>query len=285
MKIQRFVLASLPLYFLSVISTGQTAPAAKKVHIATYKTFAEQKTKFGYHKTSRRTYKIQRILPAQISYGEPQTFERAALARTAAPSSGPYYPNGQKCSGEIFAGTDRALAKTHEVTNGTDTSFSGFDEFYTSGLLKPDAEMIQYTPPITKKPESPRVYEEKYNILIDTVYIYGIYREDDNDFHMIIGNGKTGSSMKLLNAEVSGLPGDTNDSLLIVVRNKIITRFGDIACKDGAYKPVNSWIPIQIRGSIFFDIDHKAGIVGFGIYKPTTAWEIHPVTGIKFLDE
>lgn len=285
MKIQRFALTSLPLYFFSLISFGQSAPAAKKVHIATYNTFAEQKTKFGYHKTARKTYKIQRILPSGISYGEPQDLERASLARTSGSSSGPYYPNGQKCSGEIFAGTDRAMAKTHEATDGIDTSFNGFDEFYTSGLLKPDEEMIQYTPPITKKPESPRVSEEKYNVSVDTVYIYGIYREDDNDFHMIIGNGKTGSSMKLLNAEVSGLPEDTSDSLLIVVRNKIIARFGDIACKDGAYKPVNALIPIQIRGSIFFDIDHKAGIVGFGIYKPTTAWELHPVTGIKFLDE
>lgn len=299
MKIKLIALLLSPLSMLNIDSFAQVAPAKPTAPIATYKTFAEQKTKFGYHKTATRTYKIQRIPTSAISYGEPQTFQRSSPAApsatpSAAPSaasaaastaSGPYYPGAEKCNGDVFAGTDRAMAKTHEDTGGTERSFVDFDEFFTSGLLKSDAVMTAYNPPISKKPESPRVKEELFNVSIDTAYIYGIYREDDNDFHMIIGNGKTGAGMHLLNAEVSGLPGDTNDDLLIAVRNKIITRFGDIACKDGAYKPIDSLIPIRISGSLFFDIDHKAGVVGFGVYKPHTAWEIHPVTGITFWDE
>jgi hypothetical protein len=285
MKIQLFGLLLLLSGPASIITLAQTAPAKPAVKIATYKTFAEQKTTFGYHKSGTRTYKIRKIPTSAISYGEPQEMERPATARAVRSSSGPYYPNAQKCNGDVFAGVDRAQAKTHEVTGGTDTSFTGFDAFYNSGLLTADAEMTQYNPPITKKPESPRVKEELFNISIDTVYIYGIYREDDNDFHMIIGNGRTGSAMRLLNAEVSGLPGDTDDHLLTAVREKIKARFGDITCKDGAFKPVGTLIPIQISGSLFFDIDHKAGVVGFGVYKPTTAWELHPITGIVFLDE
>lgn len=44
-------------------------------------------------------------------------------------------------------------------------------------------------------------------------------------------------------------------------------------------------IPISVKGSLFYDIDHPPGHVSFGNYKPTTAWEIHPVQKIKFLDE
>ncbi|HEX9509381.1 MAG TPA: hypothetical protein VF939_02785 [Puia sp.] len=288
MKTPLFTLIGLPLCLLGITMLAQTAPPATTkapARIATYKTFAEQKTRFGYHRTRTRRYKIQRIPPAAISYGEAQTFATSSLTKAAHSASSPFYSNAQKCNGDVFAGTDRAMAKTHEVTDGVDTSFTAFDDFYSSGLLIADDQMIQHDPPIEKISESPRVAEEKFNVSIDTVYIYGIYREDDNDFHMIIGNGKTGSDRQLLNAEISGLPGDTDDSLLIAVRNKIITRFGDIACRDGAYKPVGTLIPIQIRGSVFFDIDHKAGVVGFGIYKPKTAWELHPVIGITFLDE
>jgi hypothetical protein len=176
------------------------------------------------------------------------------------------------------------MAKTHEV-GGDAQEFDTFDAFFTSGLIVPDAQMLSHDPAITRDPSSPRADEENKNITIDEAFIYGIYREDDNDFHMIIGNGKKGSKMHLFNAEISGLPGDVDDQVLSAVRDKILARFGDIACRDGAFKPVGTLIPIKISGSIFFDVDHKAGVVGFGIYKPKTAWEIHPVTDIQFLDE
>jgi hypothetical protein len=35
-----------------------------------------------------------------------------------------------------------------------------------------------------------------------------------------------------------------------------------------------------VTGSLFFDMDHLAGVVGTGEFKPQTAWEIHPVTSI-----
>jgi len=83
--------------------------------------------------------------------------------------------------------------------------------------------MRNYSPAITESAISPRVKEEQVNVTIQTAYIYCIYREDDNDFHMIIGNGKTGSGMHL-------------------------------TC-------------------------------GSDAYKPKTAWEIHSITDIRFLDE
>ena len=59
--------------------------------------------------------------------------------------------------------------------------------------------MTTYSPPYFKNRLVPGYgREELFNVTIDTAYIYGIYREDDNDFHMIIGNGKTGAGMHLL---------------------------------------------------------------------------------------
>ena len=286
MKKQFIVLNWIFLYLFATHSFAQNTVASSH-KIAVYKDFSKQTAEFGYHKIGSKKYKIQKISPSKISYGEPQTFFRSSSARslvaTSAPMpSGPYYSDAVKCGGDIFAGRDRAIAKTHKAT-GEIRHFADFNSFYSSGLVIPDDQMLNYDPSITKLPESQRVSEETVNVTIDKVYIYGIYKEDDNDFHMIIGNGYTGAKMKLFNAEVSGLP-DDNDGLL-GVRSKIIEQFGDIPCKSGAFKPVGTLIPITITGSLFFDVDHKAGVVGFGIYKPTTAWEIHPVTNIVFLDK
>jgi len=281
MKYRYLVCLAFLIYHFELVA--QVAPKKAKASIPTYKTFAEQKTTYGFHKTRTKTYKIRKIPPSYISYGEPQEF----LSRpnpSASAESGPYYSGAVKCSGNTFSGVDRAQAKTHEVA-GPPQSFATVDDFLDSGLFIPDDQMINHDPVITKSSESPRVTEEQINVTINKAYIYGIYREQDNDFHMIVGNGQTGAGMRIFNAEVSGLPGDENDSLLITVRNKILNRFGDIACQDGAFKPVSSFIPITITGSIFFDVDHRAGLVGFGVYKPTTAWEIHPITDIEFLDE
>ena len=191
-----------------------------------------------------------------------------------------YYESGDKCNNDIYAGKDRAVAKTHPVTGHLRT-FNTFDDFYNSGLIVRDATMLARH--ISKDPESPRVAEETINVDIKEAYIYGIYREDDNDYHMIIGNGEVGANMHLFNAEISAFPEEDDASSLHTVRNRIINMFGDLSCGDDSYKPVEELIPIRIKGSLFFDVDHPAGRVGFGVYKPRTAWEIHPVTLIQFL--
>src|SRR5437879_2768710 len=43
-------------------------------------------------------------------------------------------------------------------------------------------------------------------------------------------------------------------------------------------------VHVRITGSIFFDVDHAAGVVGPGNFKPKTAWEIHPITKLEFLN-
>jgi hypothetical protein len=45
-----------------------------------------------------------------------------------------------------------------------------------------------------------------------------------------------------------------------------------------SYRKYNHPIPVIVEGSLFFDIDHVAGVVGPQGMRPTTAWEIHPIT-------
>lgn len=270
----------LLIFFLGCywIVTAQVSKKKASSAILTYKKFSEQNTEFGYHKIGRTVYKIARVPDSLISRGD--GFEELKLNTGEAI----YYPGAVTCSGNTFAGEKRAEAKTHE-SNSSPKVFSSFDDFFSSGLLVAENQMRDYSPPITTAPESPRVREELINVTISNAFIYGIYKENDNDFHMIIGNGKTGTSMHILNAEVSGLPGNSNDPVLTTVRNKIIKMFGDISCGSGAYKPVGKLIPIKITGSLFFDVDHGAGSVGFPDHKPHTVWEIHPITDLQFLDE
>ena len=48
------------------------------------------------------------------------------------------------------------------------------------------------------------------------------------------------------------------------------------------YKIIDPPLAVAVTGSLFFDMDHVAGVVGTGDFKPDTSWEIHPVTSITF---
>jgi hypothetical protein len=45
-------------------------------------------------------------------------------------------------------------------------------------------------------------------------------------------------------------------------------------------------VPIRVTGSLFWDVDHEdPPYVGPNDFKPKTAWEIHPISDIEFLEE
>jgi hypothetical protein len=91
--------------------------------------------------------------------------------------------------------------------------------------------------------------------------------------------------MHILNAEISRLPGGANDPLLTAAREAVITKFGDINGGSGLFRLVKNLIPIKISSSLFFGIDHGKWTIGFSVHMPQTAWEIHPATGLHFLDD
>ena len=177
------------------------------------------------------------------------------------------------CS-QIFAGKARAAAKlsyaaapyqTYLSTTSLRTTFVSDSIMQQSGLTS----------------NSPRITSERRNVIVTKAYLYGISREGDDDFHCIVGDI---NGTKLVNCEISGLPPTTSSSYNAIktVRDYVIKYFGSDFCVKSGYTLFQPALPITIRGSLFYDIDHKPGTVGPVGFHPPTSWEIHPVNDIKF---
>lgn len=178
-----------------------------------------------------------------------------------------------QCNNDFFVGHDRTIAKT-SIAQAPIQEFNSLLELFST--LPPDEFMWNHKPKITRAYNSLRVIEENRNVLIRNVFIVAIYREDDNEFHVIISDLQG----NFMNIEISGLP--TPDSPyyqnLLYVRNKFKSKFGNIC----SVKKIKIPIRVIIVGSLFYDVDHKPGIVGPKGMKPKTSWEIHPITDIIF---
>jgi hypothetical protein len=110
-------------------------------------------------------------------------------------------------------------------------------------------------------------------------------KEDDHDFHVIAGDKNCSSSGCFMNVEVSGWPPDTHSPdrpVLKAVRQSFLDFFDGEDPGTSGYDKPRPLIPVTISGSLFFDMDHKAGTIGPTCCRPSTAWEIHPVTAIEF---
>jgi len=183
-------------------------------------------------------------------------------------------------AGDVFRGTDRRNAKTSIAD-------ADVEEFATIRLLRQtlpsDAEMKALG--ISKEPNSGRVDEETRNVEV-SAYLFAVKKEDDQDFHLIVGDQGCHSPGCFLNVEVSGWPKSTQHPdrhALMAAREAFIDYFeGDDPGTTSGYDVSSPPIAVKITGSLFFDVDHSAGTVGPQGYRPNTAWEIHPVSDIEF---
>jgi hypothetical protein len=144
--------------------------------------------------------------------------------------------------------------------------------------------MGQHDPPIGRGATSGRVSEERRNVAV-RAWLYAASRENDNDFHLIIG-GDPDESPVYMTVEVSGLPpaNSTHRKRLKRARDAYKGFFADDlpGASYDFYKPP---IPVDVEGSLFFDIGHlNGGRPGPADLRPDipTVWEIHPVTRIEF---
>ncbi len=183
------------------------------------------------------------------------------------------------CVTDIFLGTHRKTAKT-TILQKTIQAYNSVA--LLNATLQADSIMRNLSPPITNTSGSPRVTQEKRNVKIKKAFVYAISREEDNDFHLIIGDSLPFNAANSINVEVSGIPDPPNSSYdtLLNVRTVIENFFGE-KCS-GNYTVFSPPIPVTLSGSLFYDIDHAPGIVGTGSYKPLTSWEIHPVKNFVF---
>jgi hypothetical protein len=184
--------------------------------------------------------------------------------------------------GETFCGTQRRAAKISIAPN---TTMEPFDD--VGGLLPtlvPDPTMRAKN--ISRGAGSNRVPEENRNVHVKKAWIYAFKKEDDNDYHLIVGTDPQHSPRQFMNMEASGLPPAPG-----MVRNTlkaVRTTFEEIMHNyhyiNQSYKRFDPPVPVEIQGSIFFDVSHIPPDVGPPGMKPPSAWEVHPVTKLTLRD-
>lgn len=184
--------------------------------------------------------------------------------------------------GDSFKGKSRKAAKI-SIAKAPTEKFSDLKDLIAS--LAPDKTMRERKPKITTDAKSKRVAEEKRNVRV-RAFLYAASREDDNDFHLIIGRSPKVKEPMYMTMELSGLPpkGNASHARLKAARKAYKEFFGS-ALPGFTYKFYKPPVPVEIGGSLFFDMSHAKGS------KPgpatlrkdiVTIWEVHPVTDIVF---
>jgi hypothetical protein len=178
-----------------------------------------------------------------------------------------------------FAGTDRKDAKLSLASAATE-QFDDLQKLVKT--LPPDKTMINHRPKLAPDPGCERVKEEQRNVRV-RAYLYAASREADNDFHFIVGRDPS-ASPTYMNMELSGLPPRTSTAFapLDAARTAYKT-FVQGQLPNAGYNHYDPPIPIEVEGSLFFDITHATGPhPGPAKLRPKTIWEVHPISHIVF---
>jgi hypothetical protein len=172
------------------------------------------------------------------------------------------------CLDSLYSGKDRESAKTSIVAGRAKIVATVSDLIK---LLPKDSIMRKKV-----KKKSPRVAEE------DT-YLYAFAKEEDGDYHIIIGDHFVASKATFFNVEISGLLSNDLNSALSQPRRAFEEQFVGM-CSSDYIIFIDNPLKIDVQGSLFFDVSHIVGQVGPKKLKPQTNWEIHPVSKIRFID-
>jgi hypothetical protein len=183
--------------------------------------------------------------------------------------------------GDAFRGNARKAAKLTIADAGVEP-FEDVNDLIET--LPTEEGMISHQPPITTDAASGRVDEENRNVHV-RAFLYAASREDDNDYHLIVGRATDRDPM-YMTIELSGLPPDDSEhfSRLKAARDAYTEFFGG-DLPGTSYDFYVPPIPVEVEGSLFFDMNHSSGSrPGPASLRPhmPTIWEIHPITNIVF---
>ncbi len=184
--------------------------------------------------------------------------------------------------GDNYQGTARKAAKL-SIAPGQPQQFADVKALIAS--LTPDKQMAHHQPPITDTADSGRVQEEMRNVHVKA-WLYAASMEADNDYHMIIGTDPKQNPPTVMNMELSGLPPSNSPAYATLkAARDAFKKFFGTHTPGTTYDFYNPPIPVEIEGSLFFDITHaagqKPGPMTLSKYSPTI-WEVHPITNIVF---
>jgi hypothetical protein len=178
-----------------------------------------------------------------------------------------------------FGGTARKAAKL-SIVDAPVEQFSDVNDLIAT--FKDHNKMVDMD--ISTGADSDRVDEEKRNVRVKA-FLYAASKENDNDFHLIIGRDPA-KPAKYMTVEISGLPPSSSSSFdtLKEARSAYFEYFGD-GLPGTSYDFYDPPIEIEIEGSLFWDTSHAhGGRPGPQKLRPKmpVVWEIHPVTKILF---
>lgn len=225
--------------------------------------------------TVRGTYRILRTDEMDAKDESLSTGQLSEIAATGAAAA-------TRSSGDQFDGTARAAAKLSISTAATE-SFADIPDLIAS--LPAKSAMVNHKPKIMIGADSERVEEEERNVQVKA-FIYAISRENDNDFHLVVGRDPALRPPMYITMEISGLPdeGDPSFARLKKVRDTFKSFFGT-ELPGATYDFYDPPIPIDVEGSLFFDMSHAHGqSPGPPSLHPDmpVIWEVHPISSIVF---
>ena len=146
-----------------------------------------------------------------------------------------------------FRGTSRKAAKL-SIANAQLEQFNDVNKLIAT--FPAHATMVKRK--IPTKAGSNRVDVEKRNVKVEA-FLYAASREDDNDYHLIIGRDPA-KPAKYMTAEISGLPPASSSAFTALsdARDAFFNFFGD-GLPGTSYDFYDPPIPIEIEGSLFWD--------------------------------
>jgi hypothetical protein len=220
---------------------------------------------------SQKTYKIETVED-----------DREKELRALAPGARDVTPEVGAAPGDNYRGTARKAAKL-SIANAATETFADLKDLIAT--LEAHKAMVNHTPPIKTTATSNRVKEEKRNIKLKA-FLYAASREDDNDFHLIVGRAPGASPAVYFTIELSGLPpaGSAAFPKLKAARDSFKSFFKN-SMPGTSYDFYTPPIPVEIEGSLFFDMSHASGSrPGPSSLRPKmpVVWEVHPITKIIF---
>ncbi len=183
----------------------------------------------------------------------------------------------ERCESDNFDGSNRRVAKIS-------ISPAGMESFSILRSLINSLEDAEVMAAAIQGTSSLRIAEEDRNVWVKKAYLYCYSRQTDEDFHVIIGTTrKQTASTKFFNVEISGLPpaDDASFDLLNTARNSFFEEATENLCSTGYYCYATP-LKIEVKGSLFYDKQHHNGLHGTGTKRPADAWEIHPVTFLRY---
>lgn len=271
MNIRTILLLSVTYFFVSSCSTSKSSTFgySKKAATDTINTLDDFAASdlVAFKAPNNKIYYARRV-PAADSAAELPGVSARSLERAAADPATEQFRDGQGggvreeakttfTSGAFTRRTLRWLVKNLPSNDSMET--------YNLGQL------------------SPRCAPEQKNVHVRTAYLYVFKHEEDKDYHLLIGNKKDYRDADyIFNAEVTGLPVNFTQDVaqLTKVRKDAVDFFKtQKSCNSQNY--VLS-IPIEIKGSLFYDYHHKNHTAKCKGIQANTAWEIHPVHTIIF---